>query len=692
MAPTRVSTGGVRLKLGLQLPWYDWPGSADADIGPAIRSAGVRAEAAGFASLWVMDHFFPIEFDSPPFPRAGTVNDPMLESYAVLSYLAACTTTIALGPLVAGAIYRHPSVLVKSATALDVLSGGRSYFGVGAGWYAREARGLGIPYPDQDERYVLLEETVRIARHLWSGDRTPFVGQRFMLEEPINQPQPLRRPHPPILIGGGGEQRTLRLVARYADACNLYFGAGPTEYEESCRDIRHKLEVLRRHCDAVGRDISEIEVTALGSVHLGPGQMNPADIVSLLNQVADAGVSHAIVNMPNAFEPGVLERFGDSIIPAIGSAMPDASSGRRRPRAGTSPARPNASLAARLLLASSLLVAAACDAAPRPTSGPATGAPPTSSPGLVPSSTLPSSSPRIERRGEEPVLVGAPIELTSLEGKIVFDDFEDVFTMNADGSGFHVVSARPGAEFDGAWSPDGKSIVYRDSRRGINDDDELYIAAADGSQPRNLTKNSANDWGPDWSPDGRWIAFNSDRDGTPLRGYLIRPDGSDVRPIQADTWFEYPSFSPDGTSIVFTGHAGSDYDIYVVEIATGRTTQLTDSPGADSWPVWSPDGKTIAFTSERDDCARVGPTVDCWRGDEPGEHHDIWIMNVDGTDQRRVTPEIGQFVAWSPDGRYLLISGHTLFVVRPDGTGRVEIRPPEMSHAPGGIPDWTGAP
>jgi F420-dependent oxidoreductase-like protein len=305
------------LKVGLQLPWYDWPGSQDADIGPAVRAAGERAEAAGFASLWAMDHFFSIEFDSPPFPRVGDVGEPMLEAYSVLNYLAACTTTIALGPLVAGAIYRHPSVLVKAATTLDVLSGGRSYFGLGAGWYEREARGLGIPYPDRGERYVLLEETIRIAKHLWSGTRTPFVGQRFTLEEPINEPQPLRRPHPPILIGGSGERRTLRLVAQYADACNLNFGAGPTEYDDSCREIGDKLAILRRHCEEVGRDVAEIEVTALGTVHLAPDGMGDAEMVALLRRVSDAGVSHAILNMPNAFEAGVLERFGERVIPSV---------------------------------------------------------------------------------------------------------------------------------------------------------------------------------------------------------------------------------------------------------------------------------------------------------------------------------------------------------------------------------------
>lgn len=286
------------------------------------------------------------------------------------------------------------------------------------------------------------------------------------------------------------------------------------------------------------------------------------------------------------------------------------------------------------------------------------------------------------------MVVGPPLELASLAGRIVFDDFEDVYTMNADGSGLATVAGRAGPEFDAVWSPDGRVIAYRDSRRGINEDDEIYIVGADGSGPRNLTNEPANDWGADWSADGEWIIFNSDRDGVPLRAWLVRPDGSDLTPVDVDVWVEYASFSPDGTRIVFAGHDGSDYEVYVADLASGAHTRLTDSGGADGWPVWSPDGSTIAFTTERDDCTRAPADQDCWRTGQPGEHHDIWLMDADGSNQRRVTPEFGQFVAWSPDGEHLLVSGQTLFVVRPDGTGRREIRPEGLPYPAGGIPDW----
>ena len=296
------------MRIGLQVPNFTWPGGPPAIAGTLREIAGA-AETAGFSSLWVMDHFFQIGSRDRAM-GLGPAEDEMLEGYSTLAYLAALTQRVQLGTLVTGAIYRYPGILIKTVTTLDVLSGGRAYLGIGAGWFEREARGLGAPFPPLAERFERLEETLQIARQMWSDNDGPYVGRHFQLAETLNHPQPLARPHPPILIGGGGERKTLRLVAQYADACNFFASMGDAA-------LRSKLDVLQRHCDDVGRDYAAIEKTTLDTAHLVPGGQSAAAIIDLCRSLAAAGIQHAIFNMPNVHEITPLETFGREIIPAV---------------------------------------------------------------------------------------------------------------------------------------------------------------------------------------------------------------------------------------------------------------------------------------------------------------------------------------------------------------------------------------
>ncbi len=201
------------------------------------------------ASFWVMDHFFQIGMVGPP-------ENEMLEGYTALAFAAGVTERIRLGTMVTGVTYRHPGVLVKTVTTLDVLSGGRAILGIGAAWNEEEHRGLGVPYPALGERFERLEETLRIAHQMWSGDDSPFAGKHYQLQRPLNSPPALSQPHPPILVGGGGEKKTLRFVAKYADACNIF--------EMGVDGVRQKLDVLQEHCETEGRPYGEIEKTTAG--------------------------------------------------------------------------------------------------------------------------------------------------------------------------------------------------------------------------------------------------------------------------------------------------------------------------------------------------------------------------------------------------------------------------------------------
>jgi F420-dependent oxidoreductase-like protein len=290
------------MRIGLQVPSFTWP-DGPTGIGSKLAEIGKTADEAGFASLWVMDHFFQIQY-------VGPVEEPMLEGYSALSYLAGITERVKLGTLVTGVIYRYPGILLKTVTTLDVLSGGRAYLGIGAGWFEREARGLGVPFPTTKERFERLEETLQIAAQMWSGKVAPYRGVHYHLEEALNSPPALTHPHPPIMIGGMGEKKTLRLVAKYADACNLFAFAGADV-------IRHKLDVLRRHCEDVGRPYEDIERTALGTVNLAPDGMTAEEVIELCRDLNENGIQHLIFNMPNVHEIKPLETFGEKIIPAV---------------------------------------------------------------------------------------------------------------------------------------------------------------------------------------------------------------------------------------------------------------------------------------------------------------------------------------------------------------------------------------
>jgi F420-dependent oxidoreductase-like protein len=288
------------MKIGLQIPNFTWP-PGPARIGGTLEDIARTAEAAGFSSLWVMDHFFQI-------PPVGPPETDMLEGYSTLSYLAAVTSKVRLGTMATGVVYRHPGILVKTVTTLDVLSGGRAYMGIGAAWFEREALGLGTPFPPTATRFELLEEALQIAKQMWSADNGPYKGKHNHLAETLCVPQPLSRPHPPILVAGGGEKKTLRLVAQYADACNLFGDA---------QIVAPKLEILKQHCGRLGRDYAEIEKTTLGTADLRPGKMTAADIVAHCKALAAIGVDHAIFNMPNTEEIKPIELFGREVVPEV---------------------------------------------------------------------------------------------------------------------------------------------------------------------------------------------------------------------------------------------------------------------------------------------------------------------------------------------------------------------------------------
>jgi F420-dependent oxidoreductase-like protein len=303
----------VDMKLGISIGGFPL-GTEPARMGPLLSGLARRADEADFDSLWTMDHFFQIPITGQP-PEA-----PLLEAYAILAFLAAETRQIRLGTMVTSVAYRHPGVLIKAVTSIDVLSGGRVIFGVGAGAPFNqlprgrsprdfEAYGLGIPFPPLAERFERLAEVVQIALQMWRGDEAPYDGTHYQLLRPLNSPNTLQRPHPPILIAGSGEQKTLRLVARYGDMCNLFDLPG-TGFADN---IRHKLDVLRRHCENAGRDYGAIEKSV--STFIDP-DADPASVLAHLAELADLGIGHAIVSPPRPWDAATLDLVA-AIVPDV---------------------------------------------------------------------------------------------------------------------------------------------------------------------------------------------------------------------------------------------------------------------------------------------------------------------------------------------------------------------------------------
>ena len=286
------------MKLGLHIADFTWDGGT-AGLGRQLGEVAAGAEQAGYDRVSVMDHVWQIAHLGPP-------EHDMLEAYTTLGYLAAKTERVKLLTVVTAVVYREPGLLAKAVTTLDVLSGGRAMLGIGAAWNEEESRGLGLFFPSTAERFERLEEALQICRQMWSEDDGPYQGRYYQLERTLNSPQALSRPHPPILIGGAGERKTLRLVAQYADACNIF----------DTPELAHKLQVLRDHCERLGRDYDEIEKTAQLRFDLGPRGERVEQTIEHLHELADLGIEVAHGTLANVSRPGTLDLMAERVIPA----------------------------------------------------------------------------------------------------------------------------------------------------------------------------------------------------------------------------------------------------------------------------------------------------------------------------------------------------------------------------------------
>lgn len=286
------------MDLALHLSQFDHPADP-AQLAPAIAAVARAADDGGFSTVTAMDHFFQMEVPG------RSAEQPMLEGYSLLAFLAAHTERVRLGLLVTGVTYRHPGILAKTVATLDVLSGGRALLGIGAAWYEREHLALGVPYPPVAERFERLEETLRICRQMWGDDDGPFEGEHYRLAETLCRPAPLQSGGPSVLVGGGGERKTLRLVAQHADACNLF--------DVGVDGLRHKIDVLHRHCEDVGRDPAEVAITVIA----GDDPLADVDaFVDKARRYADLGVSTMWTGF-ETLDPGPVARAGELVVPRL---------------------------------------------------------------------------------------------------------------------------------------------------------------------------------------------------------------------------------------------------------------------------------------------------------------------------------------------------------------------------------------
>jgi F420-dependent oxidoreductase-like protein len=288
------------MKIGLQIPHFR--PSRPETMRSWLKDTVQTVDQGGFDSLWVMDHFFQLGH------WLGEPETEMIEGYTTLGFFAGLTEKVTIGLMVGGVIYRQPAVVIKMVSTLDVLSGGRAYFGIGAAWYEHETKSLGMRFPPMKERFEQLEEILQIAHHMWGGDTSPYEGRLFQLPYPVNNPQPLTKPHPPILIGGMGPKKTLRFVAKYGDACNFFGGSEDVLLKE-------RLEILQDHCTDLDRPYNEIEKTVLQTANLENDGVT--EVISRGKDLQAMGFEHIIFNIQGLYNPETLKAFTDEIIPAL---------------------------------------------------------------------------------------------------------------------------------------------------------------------------------------------------------------------------------------------------------------------------------------------------------------------------------------------------------------------------------------